>query len=195
MGSSGINASTWDSQSHNIPQRTLLIIKMKVTRVATLALAFGLLDMVTSTLIVTTTTATLAALANGVVAVGAVVLGASLLGALKGRGKRQAAECFASNDPDLYFSLAVNADHLGCSQRFVCEISARSIDSLTQEETLIRSIFTSNVTAAEESGKAILTKAATLGQENGILLCAEVFNKCPFDSKTLLQEFKKGLNQ
>merc|ERR1712105_267361 len=177
----------------SVLQQTLPTLKMKISRVATLALAFGLLDMVNCTVVLATTTVTLASVANAVIAAKAVALGALLIASKLNRRKRQAAECLPINDPDMLFSLAVSADPFGCSQRFVCEISARDLPTLSENEAIIRSVFSSGSATAEEgSGKALLIKAATRGLNKDIALCATTYDKCPYDSKTLLKEFKKA---
>merc|ERR1712105_22933 len=93
----------------SVLQQTLPTLKMKISRVATLALAFGLLDMVNCTVVLATTTVTLASVANAVIAAKAVALGALLIASKLNRRKRQAAECLPFNDPDILFSLAVNS--------------------------------------------------------------------------------------
>ncbi|XP_042211520.1 uncharacterized protein LOC121858929 [Homarus americanus] len=171
---------------------------MKIGHLVTLALALGLLDQVTSTLIVGTVGAGVAAgaavLATGVAALGAVVLGAAVLGA-KRRGKREATQCLPFADADLYLSMAINSDSQGCTQRFMCEISSPDISDLTKEEQFIKDVFASNLNTEENTPKALFARAAALGAKGGALVCAEEFHKCPFDRKILMQAFLKAQTQ
>merc|ERR1712126_682067 len=154
---------------------------MKVSCVFAAVVSCVVLCNVTGTIIVTSTAVTGSTLAA--------------LAALKGRrGRRQAPECSPVTDPETYLNLAVNTDHLGCTQRYVCEVHARDPADLSADETLIKNAFSAVSDAAllaDGSFKSLYVRAATIGTQGDVASCAEEFNKCPLDSKTLTKEFEK----
>merc|ERR1712142_370706 len=118
-------------------------VRMKVSCVFAAAVVSVVLCNVTGTLVVSTTAITSSSLAALAALKGAAVLGGLVGAALgRGRGRRQAIECAPLSDPDTYLTLAVNTDHLGCTQRYVCEVHARDLADLSADETLIRTLST-----------------------------------------------------
>lgn len=120
---------------------------MNCRLLASLALAAALVGLTDSTIILATGTATgvavgAAGLAAGVAAVGALAVGAAaVLGLARKRGRREAVSCLPFNNPELFFSIAANADFLDCGRRYLCELEATPDENLAVDEQLIRDVF------------------------------------------------------
>jgi len=168
--------------------------RMKVSCVFAAVVFSVVLCNVTGTIIVTSTAITGSTLAALAALKGAAVLG-GLLGLKLGRGRRQAPVCGPVTDPETYLNLAVHTDHLGCTQRYVCEVHARDPADLSADETLIKNAFNAVSDAdavADDSFRYLYLRAAVIGEKGDVVSCEKEFNKCPLDSKTLTQEFEKS---
>jgi len=141
-----------------------------------------------------------------VLALGAkAVIGALALGALAssgGRGKRDTTSggsCMPINNPDFFLTLATNSDQLGCGLRLICELEATPDELLNQDEALILSLFGRAPTPPKQSeikfGSSGFKYAALVGSlAKNVSECAQVFDECPWDRKTLMKLFEEGKN-
>ncbi|XP_076069230.1 uncharacterized protein LOC143041287 [Oratosquilla oratoria] len=145
--------------------------------------------------------------AGAVGAVTALTLGAKASLA-RGRQRRSAAataECLLPvSDPEVYFSLAADADPLGCGLRLLCEIEATPDHQLAADERLLLGIFGRTETIpATSAGKRTTTSpragfqwAAYVGSKvSDVSECTQLFGRCPFDRASIMDVFRRARDQ
>lgn len=182
-----------------------------------LTIAFGLLSLVHSILIlestssaltaatltlgVSATAASAAATAAAFAGLGALALAGVLVAtqAASRSGKRSAPSCLPANfnNPDLFLTLAASSDKLGCGMRLVCELESTPDEVLTNEERLILGIFGRSPKPVSfdqlDSPKSGFQYAAFVGAKaSNPNECATIFNKCPFDRVTMIKAFNRN---
>ncbi|XP_063588179.1 uncharacterized protein LOC134765444 [Penaeus indicus] len=180
------------------------------------AVAFGLLQLANSILLLDTTgtltaaslssigvgvgvSASTAAAATALAGVGALAAAGVILAAKasSSNGKRSASGCFPVNNPDLFITLAANSDKLGCGMRLVCELEATPDEALSHEERLILGLFGRSPAPVNfdqlNTPKAGFQYAAFVGAKAAsVAECASTFNQCPFDRATMIEAFQKS---
>ncbi|XP_042862947.1 uncharacterized protein LOC122247609 [Penaeus japonicus] len=180
------------------------------------AVAFGLLHLANSILVLETTgtltaaslstlglgvgvSTTTAAAATALAGVGALAAAGVILAAkaASSNGKRSVNSCFPVNNADLFITLAANSDKLGCGMRLVCELEATPDEALSHEERLILGIFGRSPAPVNfdqlNTPKAGFQYAAFVGAKaSSISECAATFNQCPFDRATMIEAFQKS---
>ena len=112
------------------------------------------------------------------------------------RRKKRSETCLPISNPDVFFTLAANSDHLGCGMRLICELELTSDDKLSKEERLILGLFGRSPKPVNKdelsTAKSGFQYAAFVGANaEDISECSKVFNNCPFDRITMMKAFKK----